>query len=255
MKKRIYNSCLFLLLGAAAGLAQVSPKDSILLIPLVSPSTTLLFPGGDMVDRFGLTGALGGSFTIKTRKNLIFGARYDFLFGKNVKDQEIFDNIRTSEGTIIDEFGEPATIDMFERGYSLFLTCGKVLPHIFGDGLLGPNENSGLLVTGGIGLLQHRIHITGTTPQLTDAYKKGYDRLTNGLAITQFIGYLHLSNNRMLNFYFGFEFVQAWTTNKRGYNFDLMEEDNTRRLDVLSGFKVGWALPIYKRVSNEFYYN
>ena len=208
-----------------------------------------------MVDRFGPTGTLGGSFTIKTRKNLIYGIDYGFLFGKNVKEQEILSNLITSQGFIIDASGQAATIDMFERGHSLLLKVGKVIPGLFGEHKFGPNDNCGLLLIGGVGYLQHRIHFTGTTPQLTKSYIEGYDRLSNGLALSQFIGYMHLGNRRMLNFYFGFEFVQAWTTNKRGYNFDQMAEDNEKRLDILSGFKIGWILPLYKRVSDEFYYH
>ena len=243
------------MLGVASGYAQVRPKDSVVFVPMISPSATLYFPGGDLVNRFGITGAIGGSFSIKTRKNWFFSARYEFLFGNNVKQQEIFDNLKTKGGVIINEDGEPAQLDLFERGFTIFLKYGKVIPG-FGEHLsLGPNRNSGLLVTGGIGLLQHRIHITGTTPQLTDPYIRGYDRLTNGLAVSQFIGYFHLSNNRMLNFYLGIELIQAWTSNKRGYNFDQMAEDTEKRLDMMSGIKIGWALPLYKKVADEFYYN
>lgn len=230
MTKRIYTTVVILpivigMLGGGLALAQMSPKDSILFVPLISPSISMYYPGGNMVDRFGTTGSLGGSFCIKTRKNWILGLDYGFLFGKNVKEQGVFDNLQTSAGFIIDEFGEPADIDMFERGHALFLKGGKVLPGLFGDHKFGPNDNSGLLLLGGVGYLQHRIHIVGDTPQLTEPYIKGYDRLTNGLAVSQFIGYLFLGNRRMLNFYFGLEFIEAWTTNKRGYNFDQMAED------------------------------
>ncbi|MBN4072236.1 hypothetical protein JYT14_00750 [Flavobacteriales bacterium AH-315-E23] len=256
MTKRIYISVLTLLVGTATSIAQISPKDSIVFVPLISPATAINFPGGDMVNRFGINGTVGGSFTFKTRKNWVFGIQYDFLFGKNVKEQHLFDNLETSAGFIIDDAGEPAEIDMFERGHTIFLKAGMVFPHLLEKKwTIGPNENCGILITGGMGFLQHKIEFTGTTPQLSEEYQKGYDRLSNGFATSQFIGYQHLSNNRMLNFYFGVEFVQAWTVNKRGYNFDQMAVDNTRRLDLLSGFKIGWLLPLYKRVADEFYYD
>lgn len=255
MIKHLYNTVVFLLIGGGLAFAQMSPKDSILFVHLISPSISVHYPGGNMVDRFGTSGSLGGSFYVKTRKNWILGVDYGFLFGKNVKEQGIFDNLKTSAGFIINEFGLAANVDMFERGHTLFLKGGKVLPGLFGDYKFGPNDNCGLLLMGGVGYLQHRIHIVGDTPQLSEAYIKGYDRLTNGFAVSQFIGYLFLGNRRRLNFYFGFEFIQAWTTNKRGYNFDQMAEDTEQRLDVLSGFKVGWMLPLYKKVADEFYYN
>jgi len=110
-----------------------------------------------------------------------------------------------------------------------------------------------LFIMGGVGFLLHRIRFTGSTPQLAGEYFKGYDRLSYGLGLSQFVGYMHLSNNRMLNFYFGMEFTQAWTVNRRGYNFDQMAVDNERRLDMISGFKVGWVLALYKKVANEYY--
>ena len=256
MKKDIINTVLILALTATPALAQVSPKDSIVFTPLISPAGGVCFPGGDLVDRFGVNGALGGSFMIKTRKNWLYGVQYDFLFGNNVKQQEILDNLKTSGGFIISESGAPAEVDMFERGHSVLLKGGKVMPHLLGKNtLIGPNENSGILLMAGVGWLQHKIHITGSTRQLTEEYKQGYDRLTYGLAASQFIGYFHLSNNRMLNFYFGMELIEGWTVNRRGYNFDEMAEDTEKRLDVMSCFKVGWMLPLYKKISDEFYYH
>jgi len=256
MKKDIVITSLVLILAATSALAQVSPKDSIVFTPLVSPSAAVCFPGGDLVDRFGVNGALGGGVMIKTRKNWLYVLQYDFLFGKHIKQQEILDNVKTSGGFIISESGTAAEIDMFERGHSVLLKAGKIVPHLWGENMrIGPNENCGLLFMAGIGWLQHNIHITGTTLQLTQEYKQGYDRLTYGLSASQFIGYFHLSNNRMLNFYFGMEVIEGWTVNRRGYNFDEMAVDSEKRLDVMSCIKVGWMLPIYKKVSDEFYYH
>jgi hypothetical protein len=256
MKKNTIVTALVLILAATLAVAQVSPRDSIVFTSLVSPSAAICFPGGDLADRFGVNGALGGGFMIKTRKNWLYGLQYDFLFGNDVKQQEILDNLKTSGGFIISEAGTPAEIDMFERGHSVLLKGGKIVPHLWGENTrIGPNENCGLLFMAGIGWLQHTIHITGTTLQLTKEYKQGYDRLTYGLSASQFIGYFHLSNNRMLNFYIGMEFIEGWTVNRRGYNFDEMAADSEGRLDVMTCFKAGWMLPLYKKVSDEFYYH
>ena len=109
----------------------------------------------------------------------------------------------------------------------------------------------------GAGLLQHHIRIENkdnNTPPVLDEYKKGYDKLTNGLSTREFIGYQYLSNKNILNFYAGFEFYQAWTECRRDYNFDTMEEDNTKRNDYLFGVRVGWILPLYQKAPNEYYY-
>jgi len=108
----------------------------------------------------------------------------------------------------------------------------------------------------GGGYMQHKINIYDVgknVPQLNNDFKKGYDRLTGGFGLNQFIGYLHLSNNKIANFYAGFEFNQAFTKGMRGYQYDLMKEDNIKRTDIQIGFRIGWILPLYKRL-NEYYY-
>jgi hypothetical protein len=84
--------------------------------------------------------------------------------------------------------------------------------------------------------------------------KKGYDRLTGGLAITGFAGYLYLSENKLANFYAGFEYNQGFTNGLRGYQYDKMSSDNLKRNDIQIGFRAGWILPLYKRLK-EFYVN
>ncbi|MBA3901808.1 MAG: hypothetical protein H0X62_16670, partial [Bacteroidetes bacterium] len=118
------------------------------------------------------------------------------------------------------------------------------------------NPNSGFFVLGGVGFLQHKVRIENpgnASPQIFGEYKKGYDRLTNGISTSQFIGYMFLSNNRLLNFFGGVEFVQGFTQNRR-FNYDNMDYDHTQRLDLLTGIKVGWVFPLYKKVPLKYYY-
>jgi hypothetical protein len=104
-------------------------------------------------------------------------------------------------------------------------------------------------VTLGAGFLQHKVRIqddpTRNVPQLSKEYKKGYDRLTNGWALTQFIGYQKLANDRRLNFFFGIESMQAFTAGRRSFNFDTQSTDNDNRIDLSFGFRAGWILPFY----------
>ncbi|MCK6649378.1 MAG: hypothetical protein L6Q66_06965, partial [Bacteroidia bacterium] len=95
--------------------------------------------------------------------------------------------------------------------------------------------------------------IGNNIPQLDSDYKKGYDRLTNGFLLSQNLGYLYLSNNRIANFYIGFECMQGFTQNRRSYNFDQMKQDTEKRVDILYGGKVSWILPLYKKAPKEFY--
>jgi hypothetical protein len=48
--------------------------------------------------------------------------------------------------------------------------------------------------------------------------------------------------------------VQAWTKNRRGFNFDTGKEDNEMRLDIMTGFKAAWILPLYKKVPDAHYF-
>ena len=124
--------------------------------------------------------------------------------------------------------------------------------------VLSPNPNSGIIIKAGVGYIQHwiriRINEDKTIPSFEGDYAKGYDRLSSGLAISEFIGYLYMGNTRVLNFFVGFEFMQSWTTNRREVNFDTGMKDDGNRFDALNGFKIGWIIPIYKRTPKEYYY-
>jgi hypothetical protein len=144
---------------------------------------------------------------------------------------------------------------MFERGWVFMGRVGKVLTKVpFTKLDAGLNPNSGFLLMLGAGMVQHKIQIKSNALALTEDMIKGYDRLSNGPALSQFLGYLFLSNNRLVNFYFGIECIQGWTQNRRGYNYDTMQEDTKTRMDIMTGIKLGWVLPLYKKVPDEFYY-
>jgi len=94
-------------------------------------------------------------------------------------------------------------------------------------------------------------------PQIELDYKKGYDRLTTGVNLHQFVGYNFMSSTGGYHFYGGFYAQEGFTKNRRTINFD--EPDvpvsTELRLDVQIGFKLGWVIPIYKRQPKDFYFN
>ncbi len=231
--------------------AQARVKDSLLFAPMVGVSYSYQVPGGDLKKRFGNNSNVGAIFLVKTKSNWLVGADYSYLFGSKLKETGMLDSIKTRTGYIIDANGAYAETRMFERGYSASIKFGKLFPY------LTPNKNSGFFCVASVGRLQHKIRIEdigNRSPQLTKEYRKGYDRLTNGWSLGEFIGYLYLSNNRLLNLYGGFEFTQALTQNRRSYNFDTMERDVRKRKDYLSGFRFGIILPLYKRGPMDYYY-
>src|SRR5688572_23891874 len=106
------------------------------------------------------------------------------------------------------------------------------------------------MITVSTGFIQHKIRIEtigNAVPELRHDYKKGYDHLTNGWHLSEFIGYTYFSNRQLVNFYGGFELTQGFTANRRDYNFDNLGNSDKNRLDLLYGFKLGWILPLYKK--------
>jgi len=230
--------------------AQVNLKDTVVSVPVFCFSYAFQIPAGDMKSRFGVNSNVGGDFYVKDRHNWIYGADFHYIFGTDVKEDHILDGMKTEQGEIIGQDGEYADVAIFERGFTTCLKIGKIFP------VGKPNKNSGITFTTGAGLMQHKIRIdvaNNTAPQLTKETKKGYDRLSNGFMIEHFLGYKYLGNKRLMNFYGGFEITYAFTQNRRSYNWDTMQQDTKKRVDVLYGIRLGWMLPFYKRAGKTYY--
>ena len=240
----------FSLLGLSA---QSNVRDSIIgaFVPHVSYSYQ--FTSGDIAKRYGDNSTIGAGLRYKTKKNFIFSADLNFIFGSDIKNTDsILWMVLTKEEFIIDGNGTYALYALYERGYNFNFSFGKIFP------VFSPNPNSGLMVTAGLGYTVHRMKIDNqhrTAPQISDDYAKGYDMLTGGLSLNQFIGYFYMGNSKFANFYGGVEFHQAFTKSLRDWNFSTMQKDNNKYIDYFIGIKVGWMLPIYNRAPDKFYYN
>jgi len=222
-------------------------------MPMISFTYGHYLPAGDLLKRFGNNSGIGGAFHYKLKNNFIIGAEGNFMFSRNVKEDGILAPIDSDDnGYVFNEDGQVAQILLFERGYTLGITTGKIFP------IIGPNPNSGLMIKAGIGFMQHKIrieHQLDIIPQLEGDYIKGYDRLSNGLMLSQFIGYFNMSSNRFTNFYIGAEFFEGFTQNRRGFNYDTRQTDTARRTDIFMGMKIGWCILLYKRTASNYYYN
>lgn len=210
-------------------------------------------PAGDLLDRFGNGYTIGiGLDYITSESNWLLGIDGGLLFGNQVKI-DVLSNLRTPEGFIIANDRVPADVQLRERGLYIGGLIGKIIS--FSE----INKRSGLKLTLGMGLFQHKIRIQDdpvrAVSQLTGDYKKGYDRLTNGLALNEFIGYQMLSPNGRINFYAGIDMTQGFTKSRRDFNFDNRTVEEENRIDMLFGFKVGWILPFYfGKGTEEIYY-
>jgi hypothetical protein len=208
------------------------------------------FPLADMASRFGTSYRIGVGIKHKSVGNWIFGAKFEFITGNKMKEDSLLSNMRNSLG-ITSISGEVLNVGMFERGYAVGVQVGKIFP------FLQANPNSGPIMLASVGFMQHKINFfdrNNAFPQLRDDYKKGYDRLTNGLYIEDFIGYNFHSKNKLLNLYAGFNFLWGFTRVRRDYTFDLERKESEARNDILAGFKLGWIVPIYKKKSEDTYY-
>jgi hypothetical protein len=249
--KRYGFTLSFIVLFVAAT-AQVSVKDSAISTAMFYVDYSYQFPQGDIAERFGPNSSIGGGFAIKTRSNWLISFEGNYLFGSGVKNQDsLLVLIRGAGGYIIDANGMYADIIFYERGYNLFAGFGKLFP------ILSPNPNSGFTLMVGAGYNQNWIRIlnpNNTAPQVYGDYNKGYDKLNGGFALSGSIGYLFMSNTRLLNFSLGFEFIQTWTHSKRPVDFDTGQPDPANLSTQYYGIKACWFIPLFKRKPKSYYY-
>jgi hypothetical protein len=203
-------------------------------------------PAGELSKRFGSNLCVGVGFErVSLPKGWIFGINGSYLFGQNV-NEDVLAKTRTPEGEILSDIGNYASVELRERGFYIGGHFGKIFK-------LSDNGNRfrGIRATFGVGFLQHKIRIqddNNSAPQIAPPYDVGYDRLTNGFALNQFIGYQVVSRDKKINFYAGFDFTEGFTKNRRGFNFDTRQKDDASRLDILYGFRVGWSIPLTSNV-------
>lgn len=210
-------------------------------------------PSGDLSARFSNNmNVSGGLDWLTEQKNWIFGIEGYYLFGTEVKEN-VLQRLQNQDGFIVGSNGELANVQLRERGFYVGGRIGKLFT------LSAKNPRSGIRATLGAGLLQHKIRVQDdpvvAVSQLSGDQKEGYDRLTNGFAFNEFIGYQLLSTNKRVNFTVGFEFTQGFTKNRRDVNYDALKNEQESRLDLLWGIRANWIIPFYSgKGAAEIYY-
>lgn len=232
---------------------QSNVNDSSIFMPLLKLGYSNNFPTADLQQRMGYTSSLNVRGEVKFKSQWILGARYDFLFGTNFKDSGMLQDLANDQGQIININGEYGEYQMLQRGHHLGLYVGRLFP------VISSSPNSGIVATAGVGIFAYRVNfnnISGDIIQFTSGYVAGYDRYTSGISLTQYVGYRYMSKNKLMNFYGGFEFNQAFTKLRRDYQVDYAIDDPRfgSRNDFFWNIQVGWILPLYKRAPKEFYY-
>ena len=232
--------------------AQVNVRDSTMNIPMFYASYAYQISAGDAGKRFGNNSSIGGGFQYKIKKNWLFGAEFNYMFGGRIKDQDsILSSISNSDGFLITSSGEYAQVNFTQAAYNFSVKVWKIFP------VFGSNPNSGIYISLQPGFMQHRIKINNpnnTAPPLAGDYKYGYDEMASGFCVSEFIGYMYMGNQRLLSFYAGFECTQAITVNRRAYNFNTMTHNSGQNHDYFYSFRFGWLVPLYKRTEVGYYF-
>ena len=209
-------------------------------------------PVADMAKRFGINYRLGPSVFYKTKKNWMFGAKTDFILGNKIEQDSFLSNIVSPDGGFITSDGSRVNPEFYERGYMIGLHVGRII------NLSEKNSDNGVLLLTTVGFIQHKILIStnraGDIPQLQGDYRKGYDRLTNGWFVEQFVGYSYFANDGLINFNIGLDVMAGFTKGRRDYLYDVNRPGNESRFDMLFGLRGGWYIPIFKKKSEEYFF-
>lgn len=212
-------------------------------------------PGKDTKVLYNNNHSIGGSVIYKTEKNWFFSVNGDFISGNkvNVTREELFGDILDNNGEIITGDGVYGSYALFERGGHFEARVGKLFS------VLAPNPNSGFFIQGGLGYLFNRLRTefssySSPPPAMAGDYLYGYDKMRGGFAWSGEVGYLFMSNSRVLNFSLSLEFTQAYTKALRQWDFNQMSGDNKSYVDQYFGIKAAIYIPTYKRKPAEYYY-
>ncbi|OSZ78557.1 hypothetical protein CAP35_09995 [Chitinophagaceae bacterium IBVUCB1] len=218
---------------------------------IIGVNGSLDFPAADMAKRYGTSYRVGGNISYKTTKNWLFGINFDFILGSNIKEDSLMINLKDANGQIIAQDGQRIGVGTFQRGYMVGIQGGKII------NLGNKNSDNGVLLLTTLGFMQHKINIfdrTQSTPQVSKTMKKGYDRLVNGLFVEQYVGYVYFANNGIVNFNIGLDIAAGFTKGRRDYLYDVMRTDDKARIDILFGIRAGWYIPVFKKKSEEIFF-
>lgn len=202
----------------------------------------LLTPSGILAERFGTGFSAGGQVELMTWPgNWIIGIDGQFGFAGKVREN-VIDFLQDEDGNIIGRDLSVSQAFLQQRLVSGKLTVGKLIP------LVKANKRSGLRLVLGGGYQVHWIKVNDELKSLAQTegeYGKGYDRLTGGFLVSEFIGYQHVSLNRRLNFYAGVDFGQSFGSSLRSYDYSTMQADKRSRVDITTTFRLGWCIPFW----------
>ncbi len=206
------------------------------------------FPLADLSERFVSFSSAGGYFTIFHKSGYVFSLGGSFNFRDTIKQSGLLEAIEKNS-FLLDGSGQIVNVFLWKRGFSLSASLGKAFK-------LKP-KNMYLTSHVGFGFLQHKILLYSKEfylPQVQDNYAKGYDRLSNGVMLSQDVLLHYHPRGRMYNIFFGATAFQSLTKNRRSYNFDLMGPEHTLRKDFSVGLKLGMTILFNRKIPQNYYF-
>ena len=207
-------------------------------------------PLPDLSQNFGNNSSIGLGF-LQNKNDFLSVFDINFMFGDNVKDSNILQLISTENGYLINASGELDEVLLYQRGINSHVMFGKSFR-------FEKDNLTGIYLYGGIGYIQHKIrleHNRTSLPQIEGNYLYGYDKFTNGLSTKVCLDYMYFHKKNSVKFHIGTEFINAFTTIKRKYNFSTMEKfDQSLNLDQLVGVRFGIIIPINRNNESKFHY-
>ena len=208
-------------------------------------------PVGDLSERFGTSSSVGILYFFQQENNIFYSLEYEYIFGKNIKEDNILSNIETSSNSIISSDGYYANINLMQRGFASHLLMGYAIH--FND-----NNLSGIYLSSGLGYLQHKIFVETKNqdiPQLNENYKIGYDKQRSGVSAKIITEYKYYSKKGRLQFTSGISYILASTKNDRMYFFNDREFSSDKKYkDNILSFHFGMIVPINRSNKEKFHY-
>lgn len=204
-------------------------------------------PVGDLSNRFGIHSELGLNLNIEKGKFHITNS-FNYIFGGNVKDSLLFDQIANSQFEIITSeniFGE---VLVYQRGFNFFSGLAYSI---------WENEYLSLRLQGQIGYLNYRTRIEVTNndvPQLSKDYVRGYDDMMHGLAFREFVGLYYTGDRSLSNFFLGVQFTHSNTRSVRDYSYRSFGEYSLQSKDFYWGIQAGWIIKVGNRTTDKYYF-
>lgn len=198
-------------------------------------------PSLDMAQRFGAFHSISSGILYKNKSNFTYAFRGTYHFGYEIRENGLIDNLLNSGEAINSTTGMPAKFSLSMRGFALSGSVGKMF-RLF-PGL----PNSGIYIEGSGGFLSHWINFNipqHDIPALDDNHIQGYDRLSYGWMGSEFIGIMHHSYSRFLNFQAGIRFTQSNVRNVREFNYDKMAYEKGILQDRYYTLEFSWFIPV-----------